>query len=257
MDGRDQHNAAEQTARLRAARAALRASYGAMSDRELVLAMRRDARGAIEEFMRRFHRLLLSYARRAGLSTADGDALVYEILEDAAIELSSPGAEMPEHVAASLVRRFRNRLLKLRRSTERYERHVREAAIDVEYAAESDEPQAVVGCSQFGLRQAWGAEPSESRYAAIIDQLSVLLDEGLSEEERQLLAAVSERVSQRRIAEALGMSHGALRVKLSRLRKKLCETAVRYGDSLDADRAAALRAFLRRCGVSVRSGTDD
>ena len=45
-------------------------------DYDIVVAMRRGESAAFEQFVERFHRILLDYARRAGVPASERDELV-------------------------------------------------------------------------------------------------------------------------------------------------------------------------------------
>jgi predicted ArsR family transcriptional regulator len=78
-----------------------------------------------------------------------------------------------------------------------------------------------------------------------------LLDEGLSREERLLLAWVSEHVPQSEIARWLGVSHAAARKQLERLRKRLAITAREYCHSISGREHDELEHFFRRLDATI------
>jgi len=212
--------------------------------RSLVLAMRRGEAAAFTAFVERFQRLLLHYARRAGLRGDDADELVTTVLGDAAVAFLEPGARLPNDVALYLIGCFRHRLLNDRRDGERRARRVREASAEGDWG-DGGEPAAL--CSEDARRAsrgpAWEEPPPAS---AGLTALARALSESLTDDDRRMLAWDSEDVPQREIAARLGITHAAVRQRLRRLRTRLRAAAERYAAALDGDGARVVRRFLRR-----------
>jgi RNA polymerase sigma factor (sigma-70 family) len=206
--------------------------------------MRRGEAAAFAEFVERYQRLLLHYARRAGLRGDDADELVITVLGDAAVAFVEPGARMPNDVALYLIGCFRNRLLNERRDGERRARRVAEVSTDGDWG---DGGERAALCSEDARRAsrgpAWEAPPPA---AAGLTALSRMLSESLSADERQMLAWDSEDVPQREIAERLGITHAAVRQRLHRLRARLRAASEQYAATLDGDSGRVVRRFLRR-----------
>lgn len=224
------------------------ADDGQTRDAEVVAAMRRGDARAVERFIARHHRLLLDYARRAGLPGTERDALVGELLEDVAMQLMMRTAPLPTNLRLYLLTALRNRLLNWKRARERRNRVVNEAVrdsyADCDFAHHGD---AAAGSSEANVRASRGPGLERAALPRALERLSAYLSEGLSDDERQLLVAVAENVPQREIAEWLGVSYVVVRKRLERLRARLTEAAMRYTNTLEPDDARELQRFFRRC----------
>ena len=231
-------------------------TQGGSSDLDLVLRMRAGMPVAFEQFVARFHPVLLDYARRAGVGQPERDELVSDVLTDAALHFLAPGAGTPRNPRMYLITAFRNRLLNSKRGHMRREDHhataVREAALDSDYADDGD---AAAGCSEDAVRESRGPGWERAALPRALALLAVHLDEALAPEERQLLVAVAENVPQREVAEWLGVSHVVARKRLERLRGRMMQVAMRYTNALDPDDAREVQRFFRRC--RARIGAND
>jgi RNA polymerase sigma factor (sigma-70 family) len=232
-------------------------------DQELLAAVQRGDPGAFSRFIERYHRLLLDYARRAGVPSADRDELVGELLDDVALQLMTRGVTLPENPRQYLLSALRHRLLNSKRARERRERIVSEAVRDG-YGADdaTGSAHAAAGCSEASIRASRGPSWEQVRLPPVLERLSAKLDESLRADERQLLVAVAENIPQREIAQWLGVSYVVARKRLERLRARLTDVAMRYTNSLEPDDARELQRFFRRCrariGASLLSqGPDD
>lgn len=228
------------------------------SDVDLVIRMRAGAPIAFEQFVDRFHPVLLDYARRGGVDQPEQDELVSDVLSDAALHFLTPGIETPRNPRMYLITAFRNRLLNGKRGRRRREHHhsvaVREAALDSEYA---DEGNVVAGCSEGAVRESRGPGWERAALPRALTLLAAHLDEALTAEERQLLVAAAENVPQREVATWLGVSHVVARKRLERLRGRMMQVAMRYTKALEPDDAREVQRFFKRCrariGASERS----
>src|SRR5215218_1906168 len=97
-------------------------------DYDIVVAMRRGEAAAFEQYIERFHRILLDYARRAGVHATDRDELVSELLDDVAIQLMTRSTPLPQNPRMYLLSALRHKLLNRKRGSARRQRVVSEAA---------------------------------------------------------------------------------------------------------------------------------
>ncbi|MDB4881332.1 MAG: hypothetical protein JWL95_98 [Gemmatimonadetes bacterium] len=234
-----------------------------LSDVEVIAAMRRSEPGAFALFVERHHRILLDYARRAGLRGIERDELVAELLDDVALHFMTRDTPLPDSPRMYLLSAFRHKLLNSKRARARRGRMVSEAVrdtyADCDFAHTGD---AAAGSSEGNVRASRGPAWESAPMPAALERLSAKLSEGLSDDERQLLVAVAENIPQREIAEWLGVSYVVARKRLERLRARLTDVAMRYTNTLQPDDARELQRFFRRCrariGASVLSqGSDD
>jgi RNA polymerase sigma factor (sigma-70 family) len=229
-----------------------RAVSSATSDYDIVVAMRRGEAVAFERFVERFHRILLDYARRAGVAPSNRDELVSELLDDVAIRIMTHSAPLPQNPRIYLLRALRNKLLNDKRGRERRHRVVAEAA-RVQYGDRevAGGGETAAGCSEEMVRASRGPEWEGAPLPRVLERLSDRLSGELRPEERQLLVAVAENIPQREIADWLGVSYAVARKRLERLRARLTEVAMHYTNSLEPDDARELQRFFHRCRARI------
>lgn len=218
------------------------------NDAALVASMRRGDPRAYEAFLERFHRVLLDYARRGGVTSADRDEFVEQLLDDLAMEFMMPGRSVPRNPRMYVLSAFRKKLLNLKRARGRRERAIRDAGSEHGLV---DGPDVIAGCSHRMVRESLGPGWERTPLPAALERLSTKLAEKLTDDERLLLDAVAENVPQREIAEWLGVSHAVARKRLERLRARLVDAAMRYANGLEPDAARELQRFFRRCRARI------
>jgi RNA polymerase sigma factor (sigma-70 family) len=223
---------------------------GPTRDYDIVAAMRRGESASFEQFVERFHRILLDYARRAGVPPMERDELVGELLDDVAIQLMTRSSPLPQNPRMYLLSALRHRLLNRKRGRERRQRVVSEAARAAFGDARAD-GESAAGCSEDLLRASRGPEWENTPLPRAIERLSGRLSEALRPDERQLLVAVAENIPQREIAEWLGISYTLARKRLERLRARLTEVAMHFANSLEPDDARELQRFFHRCRARI------
>jgi RNA polymerase sigma factor (sigma-70 family) len=226
-------------------------TVGPTKDYDIVVAMRRGESAAFERFVEQFHRILLDYARRAGVPAAERDELVGELLDDVAIQLMTRGASPPQNPRMYLLSALRHRLLNRKRGRERRHRVVSEAARAAFGDSARASGESAAGCSEELLRTSRGPDWESTPLPRAIERLSGRLSEALRPDERQLLVAVAENIPQREIAEWLGVSYTVARKRLERLRARLTEVAMHYANTLEPDDARELQRFFRRCRARI------
>ncbi|HEX7981821.1 MAG TPA: hypothetical protein VF461_24660 [Gemmatimonadaceae bacterium] len=228
---------------------------GSTKDYDIVVAMRRGESASFEQYVERFHHILLDYARRAGVPAAERDELVGELLDDVAIQLMTRSGALPQNPRMYLLSALRHRLLNRKRGRERRQRVVSEAARAAFGDVHTDDRESAAGCSEDLLRASRGPAWESASLPRAIERLSGRLSEALSPDERQLLVAVAENIPQREIAEWLGVSYAVARKRLERLRARLTEVAMQYVNTLEPDDARELQRFFHRCRARIGART--
>ena len=217
--------------------------------------MRRGEAAAFERYIERFHRILLDYARRAGMAASDRDELVSELLDDVAIQLMTRSAPLPQNPRMYLLSALRHKLLNRKRGSERRRRVVSEAAraayTDGAHANGAYAGESAAGCSEDMRRASHGPEWEGAPLPRVLERLAARLSEALRDDERQLLVAVAENIPQREIAEWLGVSYAVARKRLERLRARLTDVAMQYANTLEPDDARELQRFFHRCRARI------
>ena len=224
------------------------------NDYDIVVAMRRGEAAAFEQYIERFHRILLDYARRAGVPVSERDELVNELLDDVAIQLMTRSAPLPQNPRMYLLSALRHKLLNRKRGSERRRRVVSEAA-RAAYTGGAHAGESAAGCSEEMRRASHGPEWEGAPLPRVLERLAGRLSEALSDDERQLLVAVAENIPQREIAEWLGVSYAVARKRLERLRARLTEVAMHYANTLEPDDARELQRFFHRCRARIGART--
>jgi DNA-directed RNA polymerase specialized sigma24 family protein len=233
----------------------MRKASDTMKDYDIVVAMRRGDAVAFEHYVERFHRILLDYARRAGVPASERDELATELLDDVAIQLMTRSAPLPQNPRMYLLAALRHKLLNRKRGSERRRRVVSEAA----RAAYGDRARSLgesaAGCSEELVRASHGPEWEGAPLPRVLERLAGRLSEALRDDERVLLVAVAENIPQREIAEWLGVSYAVARKRLERLRARLTDVAMQYANTLEPDDARELQRFFHRCRARIGART--
>ena len=110
--------------------------------------------------------------------------------------------------------------------------------------------------SEDAIRRSFGPAWEGVPRSPAIDRLARAVEQGLSDDERLLLAWLAARVPQRQIAAWLGVGHGAVRVRVTRLRARLRDSALRHAYRLDGEERRELDRFFRRIDIAVAGPSD-
>jgi DNA-directed RNA polymerase specialized sigma24 family protein len=238
----------------------MREASDTKKDYDIVVAMRRGEAAAFERYIERFHRILLDYARRAGVAASDRDEMVSELLDDVAIQLMTRSTPIPQNPRMYLLSALRHKLLNRKRGSERRRRAVSEAARAAyadgahaggAHAGGAFAGESAAGCSEDMRRASHGPGWEGAPLPRVLERLAGRLSEALRDDERQLLVAVAENIPQREIAEWLGVSYAVARKRLERLRARLTDVAMQYANTLEPDDARELQRFFHRCRARI------
>lgn len=220
----------------------------AWTDQELLQRLRRDEPAAIRQFYRRFTPVLWKEARRAHVQPALREDVANDSLTDSALHLMQPAVTMPSNLTGYLVAAFRHRLANDRRATKR-------RAAAGEAAASRTGGELVVRelCSEASIRASAGPGAEAPPLSPVLERLSRVVNAGINDQERQILRWVSASISQRLIAQWLGITHNAARVRVLRLRDRLIDLALRDDGPWQPGEREELYEFFRRSGLSERA----
>lgn len=213
---------------------------------ELVAAVRKGDFEALREFYARFEPLLARYATRAGLAIDAWEDEAHNVLCDVVLALTTGDVRartIVRSVHAYVIRAFRNRMLDARRASRRREARERGAAAS---GGDTSERMVLESCSEHAIRESGGADWESAEPSPAIARLATVLDAALSVEERQMLTWVSSAVPMRDIAHWLGVGHSAAKVRLSRLRSRLRERALRHVQQCTGAEREELVEFFRK-----------
>lgn len=227
------------------------ASAESWSDQELVQRMRRDEAHAIREFYLRFTPALWKIARLARVQLALREDVVTDCLTDSALHLMQPTVPIPANLTGYLVAALRHRVANDRRATQR-----RNAKGTAATWIGDGEPVVRELCSEASLRASEGPAADGAPLSPVLERLSRLIDASLSDDERQMLRWVSASIPQRVIAEWLGITHNATRVRVLRLRERLIELALKSNTGWSPRERQELYEFFRRSGLGERAARE-
>lgn len=218
-------------------------------ERELVARMRRDEPDAYREFLRTFKPLLMDEARRLRVQPALWEEVVDECLDDVALQLRRETTPIPRALAPYLVRALRLQRLKQYRGDRRRRDWEREGT-------DTNDPGGPVESTVSEATRRASAGPGYERAPAspALERLASMLEEGLSPEEQLLFSWVSRWVPQSVIAEWLGMTHGAVRNRVMRLRARLKDATLQHAASFTGRERVEIEDFFRRTFPSGRYG---
>ena len=223
-------------------------------DATLVAGMRSGWEPAYAEFCARYVAMLSGLARRAGVGPDDRSMRVTEFLDDAALRLGCSTLPTPRSMAAYLVAGFRARLAQAARGEKR--RQSRENGLTAEIGtgseravAESVSAYSIACTAGPDVDSAGTIESGKEAGHGVRCRLVETLLGAASDSERKMLGLMAQRMPQREIAELLGVTPGAIRVRILRLRERLRQEAMAYANTVSVDDALALQRIL-----SARAG---
>jgi RNA polymerase sigma factor (sigma-70 family) len=215
---------------------------------ELLAAIHRGDEAAIGELFLRFAPLLRDQARRMGIDAGERDEVVTTILDDVVIHLIE-NQLAPRHLAKYLVASLRNRARNRHRDSNR-RRNAEEGAYgDVGLGAQ----RVVAEChSEYGIHASHSRENVESQpLRSAIRKLAEKSARELTRDETIMVVGVGRHIPLREMAAQLGITYGAARVRLHRLRERFRKLATEYVVTLRPDEKREIERFLRRAGVRL------
>ena len=220
----------------------------AWDDAALAERLRRDEPEAFAELYRRFEPMLRGLAVQARVPAADAGAAAMDALSHVAMRLRAGTGPAPSRLAAYLARVLYRLVRSDARGTLRH--RALELAASEEAAAGSPERVIRAASSEYAIRACLGpgAEAALGLTPAL-QRLAAALDAALDDGERRALRMLGDGLPQREIAEALGITHGAARTRITRLRQRLVRAALAYASTAPPTDAAEVRRLLRRAGV--------
>jgi hypothetical protein len=215
-----------------------------------VAAIRQGETAALRALFAFYAPLLRDQARQMGVPLGDREALVTTVLDDFILHVLD--AELvPRELARYLVGAVRNESRKRHRSLER----VRITGERAYTTLESSGQQLVAEChSEYGVRTTRGpdAEAGGRLHLAIV-KLAEWSALALREDELALMIGVSRHVPLRDLAAQAGLTYGAARVRVHRLRERFRKLVLQHVTSLETEERREVERFLRRAGLCLES----
>jgi len=190
--------------------------------------------------------LLRDQARKMSVPLGERDQLVDTVLDDIALHLFEVPFP-PRELTTYIVSAFRNRVRSAHRDWQRSH-----ATHDAREYGDSSESIVAECHSEFGMRASCSRDSEEeSPLRSAIKKLADKSASELSNEELVLMVGVARHIPVRELAEQLGLTHGAARVKIHRLRARFVRLAIQYVATLEATERREIERFLRRAEVPL------
>ncbi|MGQ0715338.1 MAG: RNA polymerase sigma factor [Gemmatimonadaceae bacterium] len=228
----------------------VRGRYRNATEAELLAAMRGGTENAIDEFIDRYHRLVLLVARTHHIPPDEREHWAKQLVHDVALWLMER-EETPTSLEALVVTCSKRRALARQRDLRARQRIEGEHTVELHGVDVQGRHEHAVSTttSQGSIQDAAGPACEASPLPVSLERLVSAMEEGLSDGERQLLSWIAQRTSFTTIAEWLGEPRSTVVSRVSRLRVRLLETAYRYTWWLDHAGHAEVLRFFRRTGV--------
>jgi RNA polymerase sigma factor (sigma-70 family) len=213
----------------------------------LLAGINRGDTGAIKELFVLYAPLLRDQARSMNVPPDERDEVVTTVLDDVVLHLME-NQLMPRHLARYLVAALRNRARNWHRNSQRRLSVRDRASLRIAQTSE----RIVAEChSDYGLRSAMPAAEASPPLSSAIRRLAERSAAELSREETIMMIAIGRHMPLRDIADQLGISYGAARVRLHRLRVRFSKLAIQYVETLKADERREIERFFRRAQVRL------
>ena len=210
-------------------------------------ALRRDDEHALRQLFVFYSPLLRDEARRMGLGPGDRREIVTTVLDDVLMRLQASNA-VPVDFAQYLVVALRNRV----RSGLRQSRRSGEASLNAAFAGE----MVIAEChSAYGLQAARPADADDEQSLPLaIRKLAEFSAQALSTVDGSLMVGLGRLIPLRDLAAQEGITYGAARVRVHRLRERFRKLAVQHLSTLEPAERRELERFFRRAGVVLNAG---
>jgi DNA-binding CsgD family transcriptional regulator len=216
-----------------------------VGDAALVAAVRRGDPEAIDEFLGRFQEVVMSQAKLLRVPPVEWRSWTSDLLCDVVVGLIGKTGASPRSVVAYLITSARNRHHAVQREWALHQRRLDERAT----ALGGAERVLATACSEFSVRTTYAPDWEPAPLPPVLDRLVVAMEHSITPEERRLLSWVAQRTSFSTIARMLGEQRSTIVKRVTRLRARLIEAALRFGESLATRERAELVRFLRRTGA--------
>lgn len=224
---------------------------GYSSIASFVAAVRRDDDGALRQLFIFYSPLLRDEARRMGLGPGDRREMVTTVLDDVVMRLQASSA-VPANFIRYLVVALRNRVRDGVRQSRR-------SAVRSEDALSMSGPsgqRVVAEChSAYGLRTSQPADADDVQSLRLsIWKLAVFSAKALSAQDASLMMGLGRQMPLQDLAALEGITYGAARVRVSRLRERFRKLAAQHLSTLGPAERRELEQFFRRAGVVLDPG---
>lgn len=203
---------------------------------------------AIREFFLLYAPLLRDQARQLGIDADGREEMVMTLLDDMVLHLMEHRLA-PRELARYVVAAFRNRARRHHRDLNRHD-----ASRSAAYSALGPAQQQVIAecISEYTAGISAGHEDAPP-LRAVIAKLARHVESELTPDELRMIVAVGRHMPLRETADQLGISYGAARVRLHRLRERFRKIGGQYVVSLKSDERREMEKFFHRAQFTIRS----
>jgi DNA-binding CsgD family transcriptional regulator len=111
-------------------------------------------------------------------------------------------------------------------------------------------------CSESSVRATYAPDWEPAALPPVLDRLVCAMESAITPDEHRLLSWVAQRTSFSTIARMLDEQRSTIVKRVTRLRARLIDVALRFGQSLDMNERAGLVRFLRRTGAYDAAALD-
>jgi len=214
----------------------------------LLAAIHRGDEAAVGEFFLLFAPLLRDQAHRMSIGPDEREEIVMTVLDDVVLHLMEQHI-VPRHLTRYVVASLRNRARNWHRDSAR-RLAIRERAYSRPTVSEE---RIVAEChSEYGVRASRQLEPDVAApIPSAIARLAERSARELTRDELVMLICVERHLPLREIAEQLGITYAAVRVRLHRLRERFRKLAIEHVRALKSDERQELERFFRRAEVTL------
>ena len=223
-----------------------------VGDAALVVGVRRGDIEAIDEFLERFQEVVMSQAKLLRVPPVEWRAWTSDLLCDVVVGLIAKRGASPRSVVAYLLTAARNKHRAAHRDWSLHQRRLDEHAAGLGGA----ERVLASACSEFSVRTTYGPGWEPAPLPPVLERLVAAMEHAIHPDERRLLSWVAQRTSFSTIARMLGEQRSTIVKRVTRLRARLIDAALRFGESLAASDRAELVRFLRRTGAYDAAALD-
>ena len=201
--------------------------------------------------------LLRDQARKLGVHPDECDELAATVLGDVLLHLQRT-AKPPRDFVRYLVSSLRNRARNGHRDSRRLAQTEANAYADIGSSRE----RVVAEChSAYGLRHSRSADHDDTSNTgdacarSPIEKFALWSAQTLTDVEAALMIGLGHRVPLRELAEQIGISYGAARIRVHRLRERFRKLVIQYVATVDDDERREMQRFFRRANITLQAGT--
>jgi RNA polymerase sigma factor (sigma-70 family) len=200
---------------------------------------------AIREFFLLYAPLLRDQARRMGIDGDERDDMVTTLLDDVVLHLMEHRLA-PRDLVRYIVAAFRNRARRRHRDFSRRESNQTAGYSEIGGA---NQPVVAECISEYTISVTDAGDTPQNR--SVISALARRVGAELDANEMTMMIGIGRHMPLREIAGQIGISYGAARVRVHRLRERFRGIAASYLATLEPEEKDELSRFFRRAELEL------